>query len=287
MIPMKFSVITPVFNGVPLIRGCVGSVRSQYGLKVEHLIHDGGSKDGTTEFLSKFKECIMSNERYHFSFVSESDEGMYDAINRGWERSSGEIFSWLNSDEQYLPGTLKKVANLFSENPDVDVVYGNAIMIDGEGGLISARRELPLSTLFVSNAFLNIFSCTIFFRKKLWDEGLLRLDSGLRYAADMDLILRLLSGGVKMLQVDDYLSLFTADGSNLSTHKGMFDETAYLQNKYGTLPRCLRQSVRLMRYVQRLTHGHYRPTNVQYMYALDELPTYSSMEGVSRGKFSF
>tara|TARA_E500000178_G_C16997997_1_gene744203 strand:+ start:867 stop:1178 length:312 start_codon:yes stop_codon:yes gene_type:complete len=103
----------------------------------------------------------------------------------------------------------------------------------------------------------------------------------------MDLILRLLSGGVKMLQVDDYLSLFTADGSNLSTHKGMFDETAYLQNKYGTLPRCLRQSVRLMRYVQRLTHGHYRPTNVQYMYALDELPTYSSMEGVSRGKFSF
>ncbi len=94
--------------------------------------------------------------------------------------------------------------------------------------IFSGRRRL--------NAFLNIFSCTIFFRKKLWDEGLLRLDSGLRYAADMDLILRLLSGGVKMLQVDDYLSLFTADGSNLSTHKGMFDETAYLQNKYGTLP---------------------------------------------------
>ena len=285
-----FSVVTPVYNGITYIKKAVGSVKAQYGVPREHIIFDGVSSDGTAQYVEELSKCRTEHygdECYTIHTYSEKDDGMYDAINKGWEKATGQYLSWLNSDEQYLPGTFEYVATVFDQNPDVDVLYGNTIMVDKDGDLIAARKELPLSYLFVSNAHLNIFSCTIFFRRRLWDKGILKLDSALKYAADMDLILRLMKADTKMMLLEKYLSLFTVDGNNLSTHSGMRNETVDLRERYGSLPRYLRGGVRVLRYAQRLLSGHYQSNQVKYLYAEDDKPSYHTVDGVSKGTFSF
>ena len=107
---MKFSVVTPLFNGMPELKKCIGSVKSQASnsIRVEHLIQDGGSNDNSIEFLENYmnNQLNVTNDEgknYDFNFQSSNDKGMYDAINKGWLRSTGDIYSWLNHDEQYLP----------------------------------------------------------------------------------------------------------------------------------------------------------------------------------------
>lgn len=268
---MKFSVITPTRNALDKLKRCVGSVRGQSGVEVEHIVQDACSTDGTPEWLAAQTDLLAR---------SEADGGMYDAINRGWDRASGEVFSWLNSDEQYLPGTLAKVAELFARNPDVDFIYGDALVIDATGRLLAARREIRLSRTYIANSFLNAFSCTTFFRRRLFDEGVLRLDTRYRYAADMDLMLRLLESGHHYYKADDYLSVFTMDGTNLSCHPKMLAETDDIQQRYGAFRApLLRKLVTTGRYVERLLAGSYHKVDVSYAFAQDERPTYQTISG--------
>ena len=196
---MKFSVITPCFNGESGIDKCIGSTRAQASpsVEVEHIVQDGVSRDGTVDFLSTFSDRISAQPEsgYSFSFKSEADQGMYDAINRGWSRADGDILSWLNHDEQYLP-TLDKVARVFAAEPDVDVVYGNMIVVDGAETL-AAQTEIPRST-YIKHDFLYAISCTIFFRAVI-DEGLLVFDNQLGHAGDLDLMLGIVTAGKKIV----------------------------------------------------------------------------------------
>ena len=95
---VTFSIATPTRNALAKLRRCVGSVQGPFGPSCEQLVQDACSTDGTPEWL--FRQPDLKA-------VSEPDAGMYDAINRAWGRAQGQILSWLNSDEQYLPGTLR------------------------------------------------------------------------------------------------------------------------------------------------------------------------------------
>jgi glycosyltransferase involved in cell wall biosynthesis len=256
-------------------------------VSLEHIIQDGGSTDGTAKWMTDFLAERQSDPLYQLSFASEQDKGMYDAINKGWSRASGEILSWLNCDEQYLPGTLARVQWIFERRPDVDMIYGNAIIIDASGAPVSARREIPLDKRLITNTFLNVFSCTCFFRRRLWDQGFLALDAQYRYAADLELILRLLDQGVRTHFVDEYLSLFQADGNNLSTQSGMRRETELIQKRHGAGSSWFRRTMRVVRWCRRLWHGCYFPQKISYDFALDEVPTYMHREGVCGGVFRF
>lgn len=268
---MNFSVITPTRNALDKLKRCVGSVRGQAGVDVEHVVQDACSTDGTAEWLS----CQPD-----LNSASEPDGGMYDAINRGWRRAGGDVLSWLNSDEQYLPETLGRVARFFEQHPDIDFLYGNVLIIGAAGDLIAARREIRLSRLYISNSFLNAPSCTTFFRRRLWDEGILRLDTTYRYAADMDLMLRLLVARKPYHKVPAYLSAFTMDGTNLSCHPRMLEETAQIQRKFGAFSSpFLRRTITLGRYAERLLAGSYRRVDVAYHFAMDEQPRYRTISG--------
>jgi hypothetical protein len=91
---------------------------------LEHIVQDAGSDDGTLDWL-------RDDPRVR-AFV-EKDQGMYDAINRGFRRATGDIFAWLNCDEQYLPGALRSVTAFFDSHPAVDVLFGDVVMVDAEG----------------------------------------------------------------------------------------------------------------------------------------------------------
>lgn len=280
-----FSIVTPSYNRIDQLRKCVGSVSGQTNILREHIVQDNNSNDGTDLFLSSIKK--NRDICYNFSYQRDADFGMYDAINKGWGRSNGDILSWLNCDEQYLPNTLNLIATLFANNPSVDVIYGNALIVNEEGDLISARRELPLERSFINNVFLNVFSCATFFRRCLWDNGILKLDESFRYAADLDLMNRLMNQKVKMMHVDHFFSLFTSDGNNLSTHPKMKFETREIRDKYSRSTLNLYPFLRTRRYIRRYIAGHYKKQHVNYQYAINEVPIYKAMNGYSGGSFRF
>lgn len=263
---VRFSIATPTRNSLDKLKRCVGSVRGQHGVTLEHLIQDARSIDGTPEWLAA---------QSGLQAVSEKDGGMYDAINRAWARSKGEFFSWLNSDEQYLPDTLAKVQAFFDAHPEVDVVFGNYIVADLQGRPVALRREIPFRRAYVANSFLNMQSATIFYRRHLWDSGLLRLDSQYRYAADKDLILRIAATGAVIRHIPEYLAVFGVDGTNLSTHPQMQYESEAIRLAFGAFrSKTLRKLVLVGRRIERLFNGSYRAESIRYRYAVDETPRY-------------
>src|SRR5882757_299741 len=106
MPPASFSVITPSFRNSNWLKLCVASVADQ-AVEVEHIVQDAGSDDGTLDWLSREPRVKA---------IVEPDSGMYDAVNRGLRRAQGDILSYLNCDEQYLPGALSAVEQFFSEH---------------------------------------------------------------------------------------------------------------------------------------------------------------------------
>ncbi len=266
---MKFSIVTPTRNALEKLRRCVGSVRGQSGVAVRHIVQDACSSDGTPAWLAAQPDL---------DWRSEADGGMYDAINRGWARADGEILSWLNSDEQYLPGTLEKVAQIFTNSPEIDFIYGNYIVVKPDGDPIAARREIRLSMAYISNGYLNAASCTMFFRRRLLEARAIHLDTGFRYASDMDMVLRLLSAGYKPKFIKQYLALFAFDGGNLSCSPEMIEETLKIRKKFGGKYGLLRLPYMGLRVIERAISGSYKREDVSYLYAIDDSPRYRAVD---------
>lgn len=109
----SISIITPSFNQAQFIESTIESVLGQNYPNLEYIIIDGGSTDGTVEVIKKY-------EKYLHFWCSEPDHGQYDAINKGFSYSTGQIMAWLNSDDMYLPWALKTVADIMSNLPNVE-----------------------------------------------------------------------------------------------------------------------------------------------------------------------
>lgn len=261
-----FSIVTPTRNDLRKLRRCVGSVRGQTGIDLEHIVQDACSSDGTSEWLRQQSDIRA---------VVEPDSGMYDAISRGWRRAQGKYLSWLNSDEQYLPGTLAFVEKHFASHPNDSVIFGDYIVAQSDGSAVALRREIPFRHSYVVNGFLPSASCTLFFRRELLDDGILQFDTSLRYAADKDLILRLHAAGVSIVHVRQTLAIFGIDGTNLSTHPEMEAEAELVRRRHGAfMNNFIRRVVMLGRTTERIVTGGYFPRNVLYSYATDERPNY-------------
>lgn len=202
----EFSIVTPSLNQRGYLQRCVRSVSDQQGVTFEHLVMDGGSTDGSVEWLQA---------RPGVDCVSQKDEGMYDALNRGFGRARGEVLAWLNCDEQYLPGTLRAVSTYLHHRPHVDFVYGDALLLRPDGSAIAHRKAYPLRWPYVLASHLYILSCTLFLRRRLLDDGDL-FDTRLRDIGDQDLLVRLLRKGRRGAHVRRFLSAFTMTGANMS-----------------------------------------------------------------------
>ena len=157
---MKIFIVTPSFNHRDFLMRCVASVADQAvacgadqetRLEVHHHVQDGGSTDGTVDYLSAYAAQQAADAgAYRFTFASEADEGMYDAINKGFalalaessSRDDDMILAHLNCDEQYLPGGLCDMAGFFRAHPEADVVLADMIVVDAKGTYVCHRRSL-------------------------------------------------------------------------------------------------------------------------------------------------
>lgn len=165
---MKFSVITPNYNGERFLEQTINSVISQRedGVNLEYIVVDGGSQDGSLEILEKYRKHIDI-------LVVEKDTGPANAINKGFRKASGDIISWLNGDDIYYPGTVKRVRQLFKEYPKTFFCFGKCPIIDEGGaeirGAITKFKELffPLSSRFVFRSINYVSQPSVFFRREI------------------------------------------------------------------------------------------------------------------------
>jgi len=258
---LSFSIATPCRNSLQVLRKCTGSVRNQKGIDCEHIIQDAQSTDGTVEWLK---------EQNYLKWASEPDNGMYDAINRAWARCRGDIVSYLNADEQYLPGTLKFISDVFETTPGLLAVFGDYIICDAETGIpFSVRREIPLRSFYIRNGPLYAMSCTLFFRRSLLEKGWLTLDSSYTTVADADMVLSLLNKGVHFMHIHKYLSLFGVTGNNLSLKKETEKEILLWRSLHGNS--CLfKNFARFLRFIEKSINGCYIKRDIEYEFCMNE-----------------
>ncbi|MCU0770669.1 MAG: glycosyltransferase [Verrucomicrobia bacterium] len=260
---MRFSIITPSLNNRGWLELCAASVTDQQGVEVEHIVQDGGSTDGTGEWLKTHPEVR--------GFV-EKDQGMYDAVNRGFRRATGEVLAWLNCDEQYLPGALQTVAKVFKSNPAIDMVFGDIVLADNTGRYLCHRRvERPLlHHTWVCH--LSTLSCAMFFRSRLLASRDAFLDTSYRCGGDGEWMVRLLRRGVRMIAVRHFTSLFTLHGDNLSRSAMAREEWRRLRNTAPAWVRTFSPIWILHHRIRRLIHGSYRQTPFAFSAYTPESP---------------
>lgn len=176
------SIITPALNRAELLEQTLLSVRSQTYPRVEHIVIDGGSTDNTAELLL----CYAGT--YGLKWTSAPDGGMYEAINRGLRRASGQILAYLNSDDLYFPWTVEVVVDELRRRPWVDFVYGDALSIDDETGIRRMYWQVPFHRDTVQRTGF-LAQPTVFWRRRVY-ESMGGFDESLRYVADCDYWMR-------------------------------------------------------------------------------------------------
>lgn len=178
----EVSILTPSYQQGMYIEQTLRSVEEQgLGDRLEHLVIDGGSTDGTLEVLERYSPRVR--------WVSESDRGQAHAVNKGIAASHGRILGWLNSDDLYEPGAVAHALRLFELHPDVDVLYGDAIHIDAEGRFLESypTRDWDYEAL-EQTCYLS--QPAVFFRRSV-PERFGGLDEALRYCMDYEYWLRI------------------------------------------------------------------------------------------------
>jgi len=182
---MKISLITVVYNGEAFLQECFNSIRAQTYPDVEYLVIDGGSKDRTLGIIAR-------NQAHINYFTSEKDQGLYDALNKGIAKSTGDIIGILNADDMFAgPDVLVAVAETFKNQPEIDVVYGDLNYIHPATGKIVRRWKSRDTTFMDLRKGWMPAHPTLYIKKALFEKhGNYALDLGT--TADYDLMLRFL-----------------------------------------------------------------------------------------------
>ncbi len=208
----RVSIVTPSYNQAQFIEETIRSVLLRCYPDLEYIIIDGGSTDGSVEIIRKYAPWLAY-------WVSEPDRGQSHAINKGFERATGEIVAWLNSDDTYQPGALQIVGWSFRSTPDLDVLYSECNFIDERSRIIGQslhgpynraalilRDRIPQPTAFIRASTL---MCTGY------------LDESLHYAMDYDLWLRIALRGI-LCRSDQIFANFRYHDASKSRSRGLY-----------------------------------------------------------------
>ena len=211
-----FSIITVTKNAEATIEDCIESVSKQTFANLEHLIIDGKSTDSTIKIIEEL-DLNLNNT----SYISESDVGLYDAMNKGIQKSKGQYIGILNADDKYVEDCLEQVINVFGNFPEVGIVYA--------GMIIDQKKKLYVSHLDLESKMICHPTC--FVSREVYEKiGSFNLKY--KVAADYDFMLRAKQSGVKFMGIESEIVEFRSGGfSSKNPLKSIF-ETYRIQMKY-------------------------------------------------------
>ena len=203
----KISIVTPSYNQGQFLEETIQSVLNQDYPNIEYIIIDGGSTDNSVDIIKKYSDRLTY-------WVSEPDNGMTDALNKGFRKSTGEILNWINSDDYFLPGAFHAVANAFNEGDSrLGFIYGSCRNILSDGSLFDIRKPVDFDAgilRYGRNLFAQPAS---FFHRRVIDEiGL--LNEKLPYAMDYEFWIRAYDAGFKFKNINIPIAAFRFHGES-------------------------------------------------------------------------
>lgn len=225
---VKVSVVTPSLNRANWIEKTILSVTNQSYKNIEYIVMDGGSTDGTIGILKKYADAGL------LSYVSESDNGMYDAINKGLMMSSGDVLAYLNSDDWYFPWTVSCVVNYLKTNQRVDLVYGDTVVYDFVGGGRRVNLYANASSAYLRSG-LKIAQPTVFFTRRVFEEvGAFGIDT--KVISDCEYWLRCVREGFRIGKIHE---IFATECNHEATLRNRLSreiahEEEIIRKKYGS-----------------------------------------------------
>lgn len=227
---MKLSIITPSLNRHGYLDDCIESVVSQAGdFEIEMIVQDGGSDTEVIDVLKAWKNRISSGEfsvrcnRLSFEYFVEPDSGMYQAVNRGFAKSSGDVMAWINSDDMYVPNTFQSVCKILEQYLEVSWIIGNRLIFNKDGG-VAFVSPFPgaYSRTFIRNGYYRadisgfdwIPQHSAFWRRSVW-EAAGPLDTGNQLVSDFRLWQNF-AGHTDLVKVDSLFGGYRAHGEQLT-----------------------------------------------------------------------
>lgn len=214
---MKISIVTISYNQAQFLEQAILSVVNQDYQNIEYIVVDPGSTDGSREIIEKYRSKISK-------VVLEEDAGAADGLNKGFALATGDIFGFLNSDDELLPNALARIADSFNDNPRADVISGCGYFTDSAG--VRLRRIMPskLTPWLYVHGGVSIFQQGTFFRASYFNKvGGFNIEN--RTCWDGELFLDMAIGGARFTTIGDDLAHFRL-------HEGGITGSGRLEEKY-------------------------------------------------------
>lgn len=214
---MKFSIVTISYNQAQYLERAVRSVSSQCGVELEYIAVDPGSTDGSRELLATLREHIDV-------LVLEPDSGPADGLNRGFAACTGDVFGFVNADDELLPGALASIAEAFRRDPRADVVSGCGYFVDAHGARLRPIVPTPLAPWRYAHGGVTVFQQGTFFKSRWFREvGGFRVDN--RTCWDAELFLDMALAGARFTTIG-------ADVANFRLHEASITGSGRLNQPY-------------------------------------------------------
>jgi glycosyltransferase involved in cell wall biosynthesis len=227
------SVITIVYNNVNDIERTMLSVLGQTYPNIEYILIDGLSKDGTLDVIKRYEKRIAK-------FISEKDDGIYDAMNKGLELATGDFVIFMNSGDEFYDA--ETVAAVFATAPDADIYYGETEMIDSDGQSLGQRRHTaPEQLTWRSFKFgMSVSHQAIYIKQDLLEP----YDDQYELSADIDWIIRAAKKAKKIVNVNRYVAKYLVGGMSKTRHsQSLMERFDIMKKHYGLLPTILNHFV--------------------------------------------
>lgn len=179
------SIVTPSFNQAAFLEQTIVSVLAQSYPRIEYIVVDGGSTDGTLQILRRYDGRLAR-------WISEPDAGQTDALNKGFAMASGEILAWINSDDRLLPQAAAEAVDFLQTHAEIGMVYGDADYIDEAGRRVGRFPAAQTDYARLRRGYVHVPQQASFFRARLWNM-VGPLDPTFYFAMDYDLWVRIAS----------------------------------------------------------------------------------------------
>lgn len=250
---MKVSIITITYNAEEFLEKTILSIVTQSCSCFEYIIIDGKSSDSTLEIVKKYEEKISNGEFSSisindFCWISEKDNGLYDAMNKGLDRATGDFVWFINAgDKIYKENTLQAIIDAYNKKPNSEIIYGQAIVIDKDDNVLGERHKITPPKLKFISLLNGLLVChqSILVKKSIASH----YDIKYKISADYDWVCKAVSASKENCYIDNYISRFmTAGVSNTHRKQGLKERFFIMRQHFGLLRTLMAHITIIIRY---------------------------------------